>query len=440
LKPQENNHPKSQKIDMPDEALVELIKKGDKDAGAIIFDRYYSKLVGNITNKLHATTGQLHKETTEEIASDIFSKVFKNIDTYNPKKGPFYGWFWTITSNTYISWLREQANDWKFKPEEGISITNPEEIIFAKAMLNALFEQILDGIAQIASEDLKATVLFRAILEIEYSEIAEILGKNEITIRGYFSRGIKELGVLLESFEYSSSAIKNALERAMAFDIEDCHHIQNQQTKEILVSFLKNPKFLNDAPKLYKRSKTNIMQIIGEGILEILRKTTKIRKVTVPDIGKIKIDDSLTLGMTKYFDVLSATKQPEKIRGEDVLGKDSINSLKMWIEAIAALSRKICAKGTGSSIAQIIYETMTAKGLDMDELCDKAGLTCDMMASYISGKFKIPTKAINKLSKLLKLPAESLKSPAFYQPEYIGQTRGSNALYNKVKKKVLRQI
>lgn len=65
-----------------------------------IFREYYNKVCGYIYSKVSSP------QDAEDIAGDVFLKVFKKIDSFDDSKSSLSTWIFTITRNTLTDWFR----------------------------------------------------------------------------------------------------------------------------------------------------------------------------------------------------------------------------------------------------------------------------------------------------------------------------------------------
>ena len=80
------------------------LQDGDKAALYELYNRYSAALYGVILR-------MCKKESlAQEILQDTFLKVWKQIHTYDPKKGRFYTWTYRIARNTTLNALRKEKD------------------------------------------------------------------------------------------------------------------------------------------------------------------------------------------------------------------------------------------------------------------------------------------------------------------------------------------
>ena len=87
---------------MSQEELLVLIYKKDDKAFTLLYDMYSRSLFSVIHVMLK------NREEAEDVLQDVFIKIWKNIDSYQEKKGRFYTWILNIARNTSIDKLRSK--------------------------------------------------------------------------------------------------------------------------------------------------------------------------------------------------------------------------------------------------------------------------------------------------------------------------------------------
>lgn len=87
-----------------EENLVNLLKKKDRQGINYLYDNY-SKVIYGVILK-----GVNKEEVAEDILQEVFVKIWKNIESYDPLKGRLYTWMLNIARNSVIDYLRSKQN------------------------------------------------------------------------------------------------------------------------------------------------------------------------------------------------------------------------------------------------------------------------------------------------------------------------------------------
>jgi len=148
-----------------------------------LYEEYFDKIYRFVYYKTH------HRETAEDITSDVFIKALKNISSFNQLKGTFQAWLFKIARNTVIDYYRKKKNlvnidDIYSLGEEDSVLTDLDtksQIQMAKkylAKLNPIQREI---------------VVLRVWESMPYKEIAEIVGIQEQACKMTFYRAMENI-------------------------------------------------------------------------------------------------------------------------------------------------------------------------------------------------------------------------------------------------------
>lgn len=91
--------------------LVALLKNKDQQAFSYLYDNYAGALYGVVMKVINK------EETAKDLLQEIFIKIWRNIDSYDPAKGRLYTWILNIARNAAIDVLRSSG----FNQEKKIS-------------------------------------------------------------------------------------------------------------------------------------------------------------------------------------------------------------------------------------------------------------------------------------------------------------------------------
>jgi RNA polymerase sigma-70 factor (ECF subfamily) len=148
----------------------------------------------------------------EDLAQEAFLKMYRNLSSFDPEKGSFTTWLTTLTRNLLVDNYRrsrlerssdsldesyEGEEDGPTKAERLADGGKSQEQHVAGLELRA---QIQEALKQV-SPDLREAVILRDLEDMDYKEIAEILGVPQGTVKSRISRGRSELARLLKRIE-----------------------------------------------------------------------------------------------------------------------------------------------------------------------------------------------------------------------------------------------
>ena len=148
----------------------------------------------------------------EDLTQEAFLKMYRNLESFDAERGGFTTWLTTLTRNMLVDHYRrsrmDRASDSLDESQEG-GEDGPRKVD-RLADGGRSPEQHLAGIelrAQIQkalgclSAELREAVILRDLQEMDYKEIAEVLGVPQGTVKSRISRGRGELARLLRCLE-----------------------------------------------------------------------------------------------------------------------------------------------------------------------------------------------------------------------------------------------
>lgn len=138
----------------------------------------------------------------QDLTQEVFLRVFRTIRSFRSTEGSFTTWLSRVTRNLLIDHYRrtrqERVTDsieeqLPMLEEEGAAASaRPDHQLAGREA-----SEILQITLQKLSPDLREAVILRDLQELEYREIADVLGIPEGTVKSRINRGRAELARLL---------------------------------------------------------------------------------------------------------------------------------------------------------------------------------------------------------------------------------------------------
>lgn len=167
-----------------DTDIIIKIKKGDRERFGELYDKYIKKIYDFVYYK---TT---HKETAEDLTSQIFLKALNGLDSFTDQKdGTFSAWLYAIARNTVIDYYRTKKEN---KNIEDVWDLVGEENLERDLDIRATLEEV-EKYLKILKPEAREIIIMRVWQELSYREIAEITGKTEASAKMQYSRAINKL-------------------------------------------------------------------------------------------------------------------------------------------------------------------------------------------------------------------------------------------------------
>jgi RNA polymerase sigma-70 factor (ECF subfamily) len=161
---------------------------GDSSAFARLYDRHADRVYRHVLYRVG------NRSDAEDITQQVFLQGWRAIPKYELRTTPFIAWLLTIAHNAVISFVRRSkiTDPIDLEPATTERWADPEAETMAKYDQLAVRRAILR-----LKADQQQVILMRFVENIEYSDVAAALGKNDGYIRVIQHRALLELKRLL---------------------------------------------------------------------------------------------------------------------------------------------------------------------------------------------------------------------------------------------------
>ena len=145
---------------------------------------------------------------SEDLTQDVFLRIYSNLASFDIAKGSLQVWIATMTRNLLVDNFRRTRNQratsslddgWEsaeeLKPIDRLTSSAPSP--HESAAQKEISRMVQEALARV-SPDLREAVILRDLQDMDYKEIAQVLGIPEGTVKSRISRGRAELARLLE--------------------------------------------------------------------------------------------------------------------------------------------------------------------------------------------------------------------------------------------------
>lgn len=140
-------------------------------------------------------------EGAEDLTQEVFIRVYRSLDQYDPKQGDLANWLMRLARNLIIDDYRHRQRN----PQNTMADAVDDHQYHLRAVGTSahkemerreLASQVQDGIDKLPG-DLKTCVILRDIEEMTYQEIVDVLQIPEGTVKSRINRGRIELAKIL---------------------------------------------------------------------------------------------------------------------------------------------------------------------------------------------------------------------------------------------------
>ncbi|HUN89529.1 MAG TPA: sigma-70 family RNA polymerase sigma factor [Terriglobales bacterium] len=183
-------------------ALVRRCIAGEADAWEEIV-RTHNRRIYNICYRF---TGS--PDSAEDLAQEVFIKIYRTLNSFDPSKGAFTTWITTMTRNLLVDHFRKTKQDRATDSldaglgEEEDSATLGDRIPDTAPSADQRIErrqtqEMVQKAIQKLSPELREAVILRDLQDMDYKEIAQALKIPEGTVKSRINRGRMELAKIL---------------------------------------------------------------------------------------------------------------------------------------------------------------------------------------------------------------------------------------------------
>ncbi len=189
-------------LDVEWSQIVRRCMDGDSAAWAEMVRTHHKRVYG----LCYRFTG--NPADAEDLTQDVFLKIYSNLASFDTARGSLQVWITTMTRNLLVDNFRRTRNlratgslddGWEsteeLKPIDRLTASGPSaHDLAAQKELSAMVQGALARV----SVELREAVILRDLQDMDYKEIAQVLGIPEGTVKSRISRGRAELARLLE--------------------------------------------------------------------------------------------------------------------------------------------------------------------------------------------------------------------------------------------------
>jgi RNA polymerase sigma-70 factor, ECF subfamily len=182
----------------PENSLVSRCLSGDEAA----WEQFVRQHTRHVYALCYRFTGS--GAEAQDLTQEVFLRVFRSLKSFRSAEGSLGTWLARLTRNLLIDHYRRSRHDRVTDSIEdrlpvveetgGAGPARPDQALAGREA-----SELLQQALQKLSPDLREAVILRDLQEMEYREIAQVLGIPEGTVKSRINRGRAELGRLLRN-------------------------------------------------------------------------------------------------------------------------------------------------------------------------------------------------------------------------------------------------
>ena len=164
--------------------LVAEAQGGDPEAFGRIFDEFHGAIHRFVASRVGRPSD------AEDLTQLVFVKALEALPRYESRGIPFGGWLFRLARNAVIDFVRtsHEHTDLAQSVDRADANAGPDELVVIRQEIDAIGTAL-----STLTEDQRDAIALRFFAGLSAREAAEVMGKQEGTVRGLQFRGIAAL-------------------------------------------------------------------------------------------------------------------------------------------------------------------------------------------------------------------------------------------------------
>lgn len=184
------------------------VREGDEPSFAILLEKHRNSVIHFLYRMIQ------NQAIAEELAQEVFLRVYRSRESYEPT-AKFTTWLFRITTHLALNHVRDRRKDKLHDSlDEKMEDSAPRQLadrvanIEERMLRDARLGEIRQAIEQLPEKQ-RGAVLMHKYQEMEYSQIAGILGCSESAVKSLLFRAYEALRLRLRHFSPGGSGQKS---------------------------------------------------------------------------------------------------------------------------------------------------------------------------------------------------------------------------------------
>jgi RNA polymerase sigma-70 factor, ECF subfamily len=182
-----------------DAELMLRVRDGDETSFALLLEKHRKPVIHFLYRMVQ------NQAIAEELAQEVFLRVYRSRESYEPT-AKFTTWLFRITTHLALNHVRDRRKDKLHdsideKVEEGAprQLADREANVEQQMLRQARLGEIRSAVEELPEKQ-RSAVLMHKYQEMEYSQIAAILGISESAVKSLLFRAYESLRSRLRHF------------------------------------------------------------------------------------------------------------------------------------------------------------------------------------------------------------------------------------------------
>ena len=185
-----------------DARLMLSVKEGDEASFALLLARYRTPVMNFIYRMVQ------NQPVAEELAQEVFLRVYRARSGYAPS-AKFTTWLFRIATHLALNSIRDNRGDWMTESLDqeqtpAAAIADRRASVEQELVEEARLVEVRRAVQALPAKQ-RAAVLMHKYEEMEYAQIAQVLGCSESAVKSLLFRAYEALRGKLAHFAPSAS-------------------------------------------------------------------------------------------------------------------------------------------------------------------------------------------------------------------------------------------
>lgn len=183
-----------------DAELMLRVKEGDGPSFGVLLEKHRASVIYFVYRLVQ------EQAVAEELAQEVFLRVYRSRSSYQPT-AKFKTWLFRIATHLALNWIRDEKHqrgqerlDDMVGDLPGLQISDQRPSVEQELLGEVTREEIRRAVAALPEKQ-RAAVLMHKYEEMEYSQIAKVLGCSDSAVKSLLFRAYEALRARLAHME-----------------------------------------------------------------------------------------------------------------------------------------------------------------------------------------------------------------------------------------------
>ena len=175
-----------------DAELMLRVKEGDGTSFGLLLEKHRASVIHFVYRLVQ------EQAVAEELAQEVFLRVYRSRSSYEPT-ARFKTWLFRIATHLALNWLRDEKHERGQERLDDVSMDLPvrqvsdrRPSVEQELVYEVKLQEVRQAIAALPEKQ-RAAVLMHKYEEMEYAQIAKVLGSSESAVKSLLFRAYETL-------------------------------------------------------------------------------------------------------------------------------------------------------------------------------------------------------------------------------------------------------